>query len=102
MHQTKPILVISEGTSWTEMFPTTEAFMRSFFLAESAVVCLSSDTEILMEKPPGSLHPLAYFSSLEEDGSCERFATLFKESKSFSPYERKWFRDSDSGGGCII
>lgn len=60
------------------MFPTVEAFMRSFSLVESAVVCLSSDTEILMEKPTGSLHPQAYFSSLEEDISSEPFAMLFK------------------------
>lgn len=42
---------------------------------------LSSDTEILMEKPTGSFHLLVYFSSLEEDRSCELFATLLKESK---------------------
>lgn len=84
------------------MFPTVEAFMRSFSLVESAVVCLSSNTEILMEKPTGSLLPLAYFSSLEEDRSCDRFATLFKESKNFSLCERKWLGDSDLGRGCII
>lgn len=65
------------------MFPTAKACMRSFSLVEFAVVGLSSDTEILMEKPTGSFHPLAYFSSLEEDRSCELFAILLKENKFF-------------------
>lgn len=64
-----------------EMSPMVETFMRSFSLVESAVVCLSSHTEILMEKPTGSFYPLAYFSSLEEDRSCQLFAILLKESK---------------------
>lgn len=84
------------------MFPMVEAFMRSFTLMQFAMVCLSSDTKILMEKPTGSFHSLAYFSSLEEDRSCELFAILLKEAESFSLCERKWLGDSDLERGCII